>query len=206
MTSSSPDLALTVSKTQIGIFFPLLQQGVEVPAIVGCSIESLLCDQFGLRPEYLAERISTIFLDGRPVDDVHTATVKDGASLALSAAMPGLAGATLRRSGCLAALRGSITYQNDESDSAAARRKGEIKLKLFNLLLKEMGAPILERGLLVRGEALRRLLSPHQGQIPAHLQAIRLAGRDLNLAQLQDLDWIDPETRYRLTVKASSNL
>ncbi|MCP4349944.1 MAG: endonuclease/exonuclease/phosphatase family protein [Desulfobacterales bacterium] len=58
---------------------------------VGCSIRSLLCKQTDVASDYVDERISTVFLDGKPVDDVDSAIVKNGSVLALSAAMPGLA-------------------------------------------------------------------------------------------------------------------
>jgi len=44
----------------------------------------------GLDEDYVTQRISTIFLDGKPVDDIDTLLVRDGAVLSLSAAMPGL--------------------------------------------------------------------------------------------------------------------
>ncbi len=199
MASSSPALTLALSKAQIEFFFPLLQQGVEISATVGCSIQSLLCDQFGFMPEYLTERISTIFLNGKPVDDVQSAIVNDGAVLALSAAMPGLAGATLRRSGCLASFRGSITYQGDDPDSATCR-EGQITLKLFNLLLKEMGPLMLSRGIEIRGQVLRDFLTPQLSQAEPLLEQIRKEGRKLDPAHRRTLNWIDPDTRYHLTV------
>ena len=49
-------------------------------------------------------------LDGKPVDDIGAALVQDGSTLALSAAMPGLVGATLRRGGAYSSFRSAITY------------------------------------------------------------------------------------------------
>jgi len=70
-----------------------------ISATVGCSIKNLLCNQFDITPEYLSDRISTIFLNGKPVDDVESAIIKDNSILALSGAMPGLVGATFRKGG-----------------------------------------------------------------------------------------------------------
>jgi len=88
-------LSLTLEPDKIHGFFPLLRQGFMVRARVGCSIKTMLCEQFGVSPEYMEDRIKTIFLDGKTVDDVDSAIIKDGSTLALSAAMPGLVGATL---------------------------------------------------------------------------------------------------------------
>ena len=104
-------LALTLvpgGPEQAGRFFPLLQQGFTVRARTGCSIRELLCGQFGIDPDYLKQRITTIFLNGKAIDDPESSRVADGATLALSAAMPGLVGATMRRGGYYAAMRGAI--------------------------------------------------------------------------------------------------
>jgi len=96
-------------------FFQLMQRGFMVKIRVGCSIKSLLCNQLGLSQEYLEERIQTILLDGRPVDDVESAIVKQESTLALSAALPGLVGATLRKGGYYAPLRSHISHSETAS-------------------------------------------------------------------------------------------
>ncbi len=97
----------------LSFFFPLLQQGVEVEVETGCSLKQLLIEQFGISADYIASRITTLFLNSRAVDDAATALVHDGAVLALSGAMPGLVGATMRSGGFYAAMRGAMTYQNE---------------------------------------------------------------------------------------------
>jgi hypothetical protein len=186
-----------MKQDKISIFFALLQQGFQVTAKVGCDIQSLLCDQFGLMPDYLAHRISTIFLDGKPVDDVEAAMVRDGATLALSAAMPGLVGATFRRAGCLAAFRGSITYQK-EDEAPAACYDGIITLKLFNLLVTEMGPQFLERGIWISGSDLRDVLRTHPSDIATIFKKIDKDGNGIDPDKIADLDWISPDAPYFL--------
>jgi len=127
-------IKLLLKKNKVSLMYPLLQQGFQVTAKVGCDIQSLMCDQFGMMPDYLSDRINTIFLNGKPVDDVASAIINDGATLALSAAMPGLVGATFRKAGCLASLRGSITYR-EASAPLSVCQEGTVTLKLFNLLI-----------------------------------------------------------------------
>jgi len=124
-------------------------------ARIGCSIESLLCGQFGLSPEYLNERVQTLFLDGKPVDDVKSTIIKDGSTLALSAAMPGLAGAMMRKRGYYSGMRREISHGEDTQQVSA--RRGTICLKLFNLLVHEIGPALLENGVLVKGSGLEEL-------------------------------------------------
>lgn len=139
------------------LFFPLLQQGVEVEVETGCSLKQLLIEQFGIPADYIASRITTLFLNSRAVDDAATALVHDGAVLALSGAMPGLVGATMRSGGFYAAMRGAMTYHNEAE--LPVHRQGRIRLKLFNLLLEELGPRVLGRGVVLSTAHLREFLA-----------------------------------------------
>jgi len=149
-------VALQLAPDQLSNFFPLLQKGVAVPATVGCTLKSLLCDQFAIPADYVTERITTIFIDNHPVDDLDRTIVQDGSRVTLSAAMPGLVGATMRRGGFYAALRQGISYVTDSG--AAAGECGTVRVKLFNLLLAELGPLVLARGLILEQEELVELL------------------------------------------------
>lgn len=157
---STARLSLTMAPgmpEQFSCFFPLLQQGFNVRAQVGCGIRELLCNQFGIDPDYLKQRITTIFLDSKPVDDTETSRVADGATLALSAAMPGLVGATMRRGGYYAAMRGGITHH--DLAEGAEEKYGKIRIKLFNLLMAELGPGFLRQGIIVSASVLRDFLA-----------------------------------------------
>lgn len=142
-------------------FFPLLQQGFIVRARTGCSIRELLCEQFGIDPDYLQQRITTIFLNGKAIDAPEASRVAPGATLALSAAMPGLVGATMRRGGYYAAMRGAITHS--EAAEGTEEKDGAIRMKLFNLLLAELGPGFLRQGIGVASADLAAFLA---GQAP----------------------------------------
>src|SRR5208283_5655020 len=100
-------LDLTIDHSLVPRFFLLLQQGVMLWTRVGCSVQVFLSEEIGAGQDTI-DKIQSIFLDGRPVDDLDAAMIKDGAVLALSAAMPGLAGATLRRGGTYSSFRNAI--------------------------------------------------------------------------------------------------
>jgi hypothetical protein len=139
------------------LFAGLLQEGVRIPGKTDISLERLLTDEFGIEPAYIARRISTVFLNGSCVDDLGTARVRDGDVLALSSGMPGLAGASLRRGGPLAALRSGITLALD-SPAGSGPSYGTIVVKLFNVLMAELGPGLLSRGLLIQKTKLMELL------------------------------------------------
>jgi hypothetical protein len=195
--SMSTSLAFVVKPDHLGVFFPLLQQGVRVEAQVGCDIQSLLCDQFKMAPDYLADRITTIFLNGKPVDDVATAVVKDGATLALSAAMPGLVGATLRKGGCLASFRNTISHR-DEAESARTCVDGFITLKLFNMLLPEVGPQYLAHGVWTSGRELQTCLTAYPHDLETVVVSLAQDGHVLDPATLSRLPLIDPEASVKL--------
>ncbi len=142
-------LVLTMGADRIGLFFPILQQGFGVPARVPCTVKELLCDQFGMDAGYVTERITTIFLNGKATDDIEKAVAGNGALIALSAAMPGLVGATMRRGGYYAAMRSAITLEEQEKTGTGA--DGTVRMKLFNLLLPELGPEFLRHGILMPG-------------------------------------------------------
>src|SRR4030042_1232647 len=102
-------LTLTVSAGQLPKFFQMLEQGFIVESAVGCSLRDFICGRLGLDGQYLENRVQTIFLDHNPVDNLDTARIREGSTVALSAAMPGLAGATLRKGGRFAVMRNQIS-------------------------------------------------------------------------------------------------
>lgn len=175
VTARLETLKLHLEKRQLNTFFPILQKGVTIPATVGCTLKSLLCDQLAIPAEYVTDRITTIFLDNHPVDDLDRTIIQDAARVTLSAAMPGLVGATMRRGGFYAALRRGISHVDDSG--SAADKSGSIRLKLFNLLLAELGPLILARGLILERDELAELRTELTGlplEAPAGTKQILL--------------------------------
>ena len=196
-------LSLILKPNGLALFFPLLQRGVQVNAMLGCDIHALLCGQFGLNPEYLSDCINTIFLNGQPVDDVTSAVVEEGATLALSAAMPGLVGATFRKAGCLAAFRGSISYRR-EKEVAAAGQEGCFTLKLFNMLIQDVGPRILKRGIWITGRELKDCLLPCQSDDQSIFVTIEKDGAAIDPKESADLKWIMSDAHYLLQADCSA--
>lgn len=151
------NLILNMDHDRLGDFFPLLQQGVTVEAQVGCSLELLLSHQWRIPAEYAASRITTIFLNSRPIDSLATAIIHEDAVIALSGAMPGLVGATMRRGGYYAAMREGITHH--ETSGNVVDRNATVRVKLFNLLLPELGPGFLQRGIIIKAAELSRFLN-----------------------------------------------
>lgn len=157
-----PRLAFTVDEPLIARLFLLLQQGVKIRRRVGCSVDAFLREELGAGPAMI-EKIQSIMLDGKPVDDIGAAVVHNGSVLALSAAMPGLVGATLRRGGAYSSFRSAITYH--ETGKSCAPGGGWVSIKLFNLLMAELGPGLLRQGVFVKAADLADFLAePERSQ------------------------------------------
>ena len=138
---------------------PVLQAGVGVRAPLRQNLRRFLTDDLGIDPAYVEDRLQTVFLDGSTVDDFDEAAVLPGCTLALSGAMPGLVGATMRRGGYFARLREGIAYDgaNGEGENAPSE-KPVVFVKLFNRALDDLARVLaVGRPLLVEWRWLKDL-------------------------------------------------
>ncbi len=169
-------------------FLNLLQQGFLVEIPTGSTIKQMLCGFYHVEETYLEDRVQTIFLDGKPVDDVDRAMLENGSSLALSAAMPGLVGSTFRRSGILAAFRSGITYQQEEPASNSPE-DALVSIKLFNLLIYELGPKFLNQGIVVKRKALEHILKGETHHLKSVISLMVMNGEEMHPDQLDTVDW-----------------
>lgn len=180
-------LVLVLEPRLMPRFFQMFQKGVVLKAEVGCTVRSFLCEQMGISTQYVDERIQTLFLDGQPVDQMEAAVIRDGSILALSAAMPGFAGATLRKGGYYSTMRSSITYKGE--GETVSRRSGVVNLKLFNLLAGELGPGLLERGVRVKGMEIAAFLERQAEDFWAGCREIRLNGKEISRREVGRINW-----------------
>ena len=191
-------LRLRVPAEAVVEFSPLLQAGFFVTARTGCSVKTLLCNQFGIDEEYVTKRITTMFLDCKPVDRMDSALVRDGATMALSCAMPGLVGATLRRGGFYAAFREGISCRDDEPGIRAGI--GTVRIKLFNLLIGELGPLFLGRGIMVPASSVAEFLGKSSREFQISCREVSLDGVPADMAALVDSATFRDSESVRLTV------
>ena len=181
------DLSIVVNSNLIPFFFQLLGLGFMVNAPANCSIRELICDQLGIPDDYLEERIQTLFLNGNVVDDLDSSIIKEGSTLALSGAMPGLAGATLRRGGFYASFRSQISY--NENPSRVDEGNHWVVLKFFNLIVRDLGPAFLEKGIWMEGEKLQKFLMRNSEELRMRGALSDLNGKPVDINSLQKVDW-----------------
>jgi len=185
--SGSDRLLLTVKAEFVPFFFPVLQKGFIQKTEVGCTLRELLAERFGVSAEYIENRIQTVFLDGKPVDDMDAAVVRDGAVLALSSAMPGLLGAIMRKGGYYSRMRSPIG--SGANGDAPRRVDGQVVVKLFNLTVRELGPLFLERGIWIDPEELKNLFRSRPGVLEEGCVEAMADGRRVDPATLPALDF-----------------
>ncbi len=190
------NLSLVIKPELVPIFFQLAERGFMVNIQTGCSVKELICNQLGIAADYLEKRIQTIFLNAKAVDDLDSSIVTGGSTLAFSGAMPGLVGVTMRRGGFYASLRSQISCE--KNSPASHRGSGQIRIKLFNLVAKELGPVFLKQGIRVNGKDLHDLVGLHFSRLETGYISGKLDGEPIELNNLMEINWKDKPTILRV--------
>jgi hypothetical protein len=136
----------------------VLQAGFGMEARVGMSAREFMREVLLFTDDYIENVISTVFLDDKPVDDIDRALLAEGSRLALSAAMPGLVGAIMRRGSPYASFREAITHRGIGHAGADSPECGPDKeeattiivtVKMFNSVMRDRGPGVLARGIVL---------------------------------------------------------
>lgn len=162
---------------------PLLRTGVDVAVPGPLSVRALLCTVLELAPEFVERRVATLFLNNHPVDDLDATQVRPGDTMALAAAMPGIAGITMRRNSPVKALRADISCSQTAADSQPGQA-GAVTVKLFNFIALEAGPGLLSQGVVAPARRVAETLAG----LGSGLLAVELDGTPSNAAALERLE------------------
>jgi len=150
-----PTFQLHTTAEDIDRFTSLLQAGILIPAVRGVSIGAFLESLPGFTADYITDQVQTIFLNGTATDNMETPIEGDSPVLAISAAMPGLAGAIFRRNSLHAALRTvKATIANNSTTDEIT-----VTLKLFNAIARDRGVRLLHNGVRIKASNLTAFLA-----------------------------------------------
>jgi hypothetical protein len=152
-------LTIPADRLSRGDLAAMFQRGVVVSISGTRSVADFLAVDLAVEPDYVRRMIATVFVDSMVVDDLENATLHPGSTLTLSAAMPGLVGATLRRSSFYSAMRAEVSWHEgrEACDDGPAPT---IRVKLFNLIIPGIGPLVLRRGILLAHDEADRILGP----------------------------------------------
>lgn len=153
----SVKVRLTWQPEGIASFCPLLSRGVMLPGRPGATVGSVLSGQLQMSEESLCQRTRAIFLDGKTVAQPDAARLKTGSTLALSAV---LTEPFLLRAFGDTGTRVIRPYDRRESlTDPAYSMKHFFYLKLFNLMLDELGPRILNSGVGIEARNFEKFLA-----------------------------------------------
>jgi hypothetical protein len=189
MTQEKPPIVeIRVRADSIGRYTAIFQPGVTLITSGTVSIGVFLNSLPGFTVDYINSRVQTIFLNGSAVDDLETPLTGVQPVLAISAAMPGLAGAIFRRNSMHAALRSASVQDPVPSEHPETF---SVTLKLFNMIAAEKGPGLLARGVGFTGTQLSDFFTDHPALLTSTTRAF-IDGRKLDREELrQGLDTLD---------------
>jgi hypothetical protein len=141
-----PQLIMSLPQQTVAGFAALLQHGILLTVDRPVALLPFLLSLPGFDAAYIENTVQTIFINGVAVDSLDR-SLPPGATLALSAAMPGLAGAIFRRQG----LHGSLRSQPAEKVASLQSNSGFVTLKLFNSIATDRVCDLLAQGINLSG-------------------------------------------------------
>lgn len=187
---SYPSIGLAVSPEALPLFTTVLQSGIQVKTRQGETLAKFLNKFPGFTADYMTNVVQTIFLNGTAVDDLSLPLNGRHPVLALSAAMPGLAGAIFRKNSFHSALRtenkpilSSIEGSDERPDTLF------VTLKLFNSIAKDRGPELLQAGFTMASDLLLSFLLKRP-QLVQQILKVQWKDKEITAAELL---WALPE-------------
>ncbi len=177
-TALIPQLTLALPEEAVAGFASLLQHGILFAVDRSVAILPFLLTLPGFTAEYIEKTVQTIFINGVAADSLDR-SLAAGSTLALSAAMPGLAGAIFRRQGVHGSLRSQPAAKVESNPSAS----GFITLKLFNSIAADRVQDLLNHGIHLSGKALHDFAARREHLFTPPV-VLSFAGQTLNSADL----------------------
>jgi len=175
-TLNHPTLVLHLQPDTDNRLATLLQRGFLIPCKGPVSLYDALSGLPGFDHDYIITRIETIFINGCAGDSLEQ-LLYPGDTVALSAAMPGLAGAIFRKGGPHAGLRSKPAV----TQPPRVKTAGFITIKLFNMTATDTVKPLLARGILIKGATLARFFKARREQLQSLLTRIQLGKSSLSI-------------------------
>jgi hypothetical protein len=177
---SLPSLRLAVAPDALPLFTTVLQSGIGIKTTHGETLAKFLSNFPGFTAEYLSDTVQTIFLNGTAVDDLSLPLTGSNPTLALSASMPGLAGAIFRKNSFHSALR---TQTQPLRSGSAQEDSISVTLKLFNSIARDRGEELLKLGFSIKADLMSTFLRKRPN-LRQYIRDIQLAGKELAYEEL----------------------
>lgn len=133
-----------------------LQEGFFVETESGITLFTFLTESCSIPDNYIRDKVKTIFHNGNPIDNVYSVKLLNDSVVAISGAMPGIVGAMMRMGSPYASMRESITEKGGDIVNTGVNI--HVKLKLFNVILDDLGTRFIESGIILERENIIRII------------------------------------------------
>lgn len=193
-----PEVHLRVKGHMLPFFTTILQYGIVLETIAGTTIGSFLGSCPGFSREYLTQTVQTIFLNGNAVDSMEMVISGNSPVIALSAAMPGLAGAIFRKNGPHGSLRTTTRTTSAQTDSGPLL----VTIKLFNQIARDKGVQLLAQGVLIAAPSVAKFLQ-NRAELIDSIDTASIDGTPATPEQLSRLSL--SSSLVRLCIGATDN-
>lgn len=190
---------LVIRDNCLPTFSPLLQQGVMIPLDSKTILRPFLYHNLGLSPDFVEQYLTTVFINGKPVDNLDQATLRNGDTLALSGAMPGLVGATMRRQGLVASFRSSISHREEERRQPTSETHSLV-LKLFNLMIEAAGPALLNKGVFLTKGNWEQFLQSKGLKLWSLCRRVRINAQEVNPSADEPFPWGENVSLIKLII------
>lgn len=176
----------------------LMQSPSEVTADIGDTMLHFLTKRLEFDENYIDSQIKTIFIDGKPVDDLTTAKIPENARIALGAVAPGVAGMTMCRNSPISSMRSGITFHNEQTEQHIT--EGTVTLLLFNAVMEDKGLQVLQKGIAIPASKLESAIT----QTAEEIRSASLNDEKITSEEL--LEWVlkNPQSQVQLRVNSAS--
>jgi hypothetical protein len=152
----------------------------------------------GFTQEYIELAVQTVFINGVAADNLDL-DLPAGSIIALSAAMPGLAGAIFRRQG----MHGSLRSRPTVPGVPLAKECGFITLKLFNSIASDRVLDLLTHGVTIHGKAVHDF-AIRQANLFHSPTVLAMDGRQTSYEELLQVTSESPRIRMQAIVPTTS--
>jgi len=90
---------------------------------------------------------------------------------------------------------------HNQTESAAKHDTGEVNLKLFNLVVRELGPAFLQRGVWIKGNRLQEFILHYADELMQGCKALELDGNTLKIDQLTQIDLSNKSIFLQITTQ-----
>lgn len=194
------NLPLIVMEHDAPEWFGILLQGFDMPVPKPCTLREFLCELVGVCGVYTEKYLQTIFLNGKAIDDLDRAMIVPSSRLALSAAMPGLVGATMRRGGYYSKMREGISQSKENTTDQKEEQPFRLHVRLYNDVGRELAGLFLHQGILITSEYLLQFLKSRPLKFFDHLHKVVFNGTSLPVTPPAFESWQLPQGDIALRV------